>query len=59
VILARAKAYAANRNVCGVHFASDTVASEALATGLAVELMQNAKFQEEFAAAKLNWSPPV
>ena len=35
VILARAKAYAENRVVCGVHFSSDTVASQALATGIA------------------------
>jgi acid phosphatase (class A) len=51
-ILLRAKAYAHNRVICGVHFTSDTAASEALATGLAIELMHNAQFQTEFAAAR-------
>lgn len=52
VILTRAQEYARNRVVCGVHFSSDAIASEALATGMAVEMMQNADFQKEFAAAK-------
>jgi acid phosphatase (class A) len=51
-ILVRAKDYANNRVICGVHFPSDTVASQALATGLAIEMMQSPQFQKEFAAAK-------
>lgn len=52
LILARAQDYAESRVVCGVHFASDTVASQALSTGIAVELLQNPEFQKEYAAAK-------
>ncbi|ESQ82539.1 hypothetical protein AEAC466_16875 [Asticcacaulis sp. AC466] len=52
VIFTRAQDYAHNRVVCGVHFVSDTVASQALATGIAVEIMGSPQFQQEFAAAK-------
>ncbi len=51
-IFARAQDYGYSRVVCGVHFTADTIASQALATGIAVELMQNAEFQKEFNAAK-------
>ena len=56
VIFARAREYAENRVVCGVHFSYDTVASQALATGIATEIQQSPKFQAEFAAAKAELS---
>ncbi len=52
VIFARAQEYGENRVVCGVHFTSDTVASQALATGIVTEMQQSAQYQAEFAAAK-------
>lgn len=52
VIFARAKEFAENRVVCGVHFSSDTVASQALATGIATDIQHSAQFQTEFADAK-------
>ena len=51
-IFVRAQDYAYSRVVCGVHFETDAVASQSLASGIAVELLQNAEFQKEFAAAK-------
>ncbi len=51
-IFARAQDYGYSRVVCGVHFTADTIASQSLATGIAIELMQNPKFQKEFDAAK-------
>ncbi len=56
VIFARAREYAENRVVCGVHFSYDTVASQALATGIATEIQQSPQFQAEFAAAKAELS---
>jgi len=50
-ILARAELYAERRLICGVHFRSDIVAGEAFGTAIAVQLMQNADFQKENAAA--------
>ena len=56
VIFARARDYAENRVVCGVHFSYDTVASQALATGIATEIQQSPQFQAEFATAKAELS---
>jgi acid phosphatase (class A) len=50
-ILARAKDYAENRLVCGVHYRSDIAAGETLGTAVAVELMHNAQFKPEYDAA--------
>ena len=52
VIFARARDYAENRVICGVHFSYDTVASQALATGIATDIQQSPQFQAEFADAK-------
>jgi hypothetical protein len=50
-ILARSKAFAENRLVCGVHFRSDIVAGEALGTVVGSELLQSAAFKPEYDAA--------
>ena len=51
-ILARAKIYAESRVVCGVHFPSDTVASQVLGTAVALELMRTPAFKKDFDLAK-------
>lgn len=51
-IMARAKNYAENRLVCGVHYRSDIVAGQVLGTLIAQELLANAKFKSDFDAAK-------
>ena len=51
-IMARAKIYGENRVICGVHFPSDIVASQALGTAAALEMMRNPEFKKAFAAAK-------
>lgn len=52
-ILTRAADYAHNRLVCGVHFRSDIEAGEIAGTVVGQLLMQNAQFQKEFKAARL------
>jgi acid phosphatase (class A) len=52
-ILARAYAYAENRLVCGVHYRSDIVAGQQFGTVLALRLMENAVFQAQMAAARV------
>jgi acid phosphatase (class A) len=51
-ILARARQYAENRLVCGMHFRSDIVAGEALGTAIALKLEQNPDFAAEMTAAR-------
>ncbi len=50
-ILARAKEYAENRMVCGMHFRSDIVGGQTLGTLVAMEMLQNPAFKAEFDAA--------
>jgi acid phosphatase (class A) len=50
-ILTRSSDFAENRLVCGVHFRSDIVAGQALGTVIAVDLLHNAGFREEYNAA--------
>jgi acid phosphatase (class A) len=52
-ILIRAADYAHNRMVCGVHFRSDIEAGRVTGTVASLLLMQNAQFQTEFKAARL------
>jgi acid phosphatase (class A) len=52
IILARSKVYGDSRVVCGVHFASDIVASQTIATAVALELLKNPAFKADFDAAK-------
>lgn len=51
-ILARAADYAMSREVCGVHFPSDTEASHVLGTLVAVRLLADPAFSARFAAAR-------
>lgn len=51
-VLARAAEYAENRLVCGMHFRRDIQAGQTLGTVIALELMQNAGFKAEYAAAE-------
>ncbi len=51
-ILSRAADYAYSREVCGVHFPSDTDASHALGTLVAVKLLDNPAFKAKFDAAR-------
>lgn len=51
-IMERAKLYAENRMRCGVHHRSDTVAGQVLGTLVAVQLLQNAEFQQMFSASR-------
>ena len=51
-ILARAKDYAENRLVCGMHFRSDIAAGQDLGTVVAVRLMQDPGFAREMDAAR-------
>lgn len=48
----RADQYARNRLVCSMHFHSDIVAGQILGTAIAVDLLQNPTFKQEFDEAK-------
>ena len=52
VILARAKAYALSREYCGVHFASDSTASQVLATLGTARILAAPAMQPKIAAAR-------
>ncbi len=52
VIMARARLYAENRLVCGVHFRSDIVAGQVLGTLVAEQLLQDPRFHQDFTAAQ-------
>ena len=51
-ILERAREYAENRMVCGMHFRSDIMAGQDLGTIVAVRLMQDPGFASEMEAAR-------
>jgi acid phosphatase (class A) len=51
-IFVRAQDYGYSRLVCGVHFRSDTVASQVLGTYIGKELLENAAFHKEVEAAR-------
>jgi acid phosphatase (class A) len=51
-LLARARDYARERIVCGMHFRSDIVAGETLGTAVAVMMLRNPAFQADVAAAR-------
>lgn len=51
-IMQRTQLYAENRMRCGAHHRSDIVAGQVLGTLIAVELLQNAKFQEMVVKAR-------
>jgi acid phosphatase (class A) len=51
-ILQRAQDYGYNRMVCGLHYRSDTQASQALGTALAIEMLHSPKMQADLAAAR-------
>jgi acid phosphatase (class A) len=51
-ILERAREYAENRLVCGMHFRSDIMAGQDLGTIVAVRLMQDPRFAAEMDAAR-------
>ena len=51
-ILDRARTYAENRIVCGVHYRSDIVAGQALGTAVAEKLLADPRFAADFGAAK-------
>ncbi len=51
-ILARARQFAANRVVCGVHYPSDVEASHTVALALFGALETSPRFQQELAAAR-------
>lgn len=51
-LMARAADYGYSREVCGSHFASDTQASEALATALVTILLTKPEFQARLIAAR-------
>jgi len=51
-IMARAKDYALSREYCGVHFASDTAASQVVGAVVATRIMTSAKAQKQIAAAR-------
>lgn len=52
-ILARARQFAANRVVCGVHYPSDVEASRTVSLALFGSLLTSASFQHELQAARL------
>lgn len=52
VILARAKDYALSREYCGVHFASDSAASQVLATLATARILAAPALQPKIAAAR-------
>ena len=51
-LLARASDYAYSREICGSHFASDTQASQVLATAMVIRLTASADFREKLDAAR-------
>jgi acid phosphatase (class A) len=51
-ILERAGDYAFSRQVCEMHFPSDTAAGQALATAVTLEMLHNSKMQPELKAAR-------
>ncbi len=51
-ILDRASDYAYSRLVCGMHYRSDTVAAEALATAVTLSMLRNPDLAADLAAAK-------
>ncbi len=52
VVLARARQFAANRVVCGVHYPSDVEASRTVSLALFGSLLSSPVFQRELAAAR-------
>ena len=52
-ILARAGDYAFSRQVCEMHFPSDTAAAQALATALTYDMLQNPKMQADLDASRV------
>ena len=52
-IMARSAEFAESRLICGVHFRSDIVASEALGTALGVMLLKSPALRDQIAAAKV------
>jgi acid phosphatase (class A) len=50
-LLDRARDYAQERIVCGMHFRSDVVAGQALGTAVAVLMLQKPQIQADVAAA--------
>ncbi len=52
VILSRSADYAMSRQVCGVHFPSDTEASHVLGTVIATKLLANPAFAQRMVAAR-------
>lgn len=52
-ILSRADDYAHNREVCGVHYPSDEVASRTVAYAMVSIMMKNPQFQAELMAARV------
>ena len=51
-IMARASEYAESRLICGVHFRSDIIASEALGAALGVALLKSPALQDQITAAR-------
>ena len=51
-ILQRAQEYGYNRLVCGLHFRSDTIASQTLGTAVGVEILHSPKMQADLDAAR-------
>jgi acid phosphatase (class A) len=51
-IMTRASEFAESRLICGVHFRSDIIASEALGTAVGVALLKSPALQDQVAAAK-------
>jgi acid phosphatase (class A) len=51
-ILQRAQEYGYSRMICGLHYRSDTQASQALGTALAIEILHSPKMQADLAAAR-------
>jgi acid phosphatase (class A) len=52
IILARARDYAENRLVCGMHCRSDIAAGQQLGTAVAIKLMANPVFQAQMETAR-------
>ena len=51
-LLSRASDYAYSREICGSHFASDTQASQALATAMVTRLLTKPDFQAKLERAR-------